>query len=143
MYTGLERYERYAPLFLRIGIGLTMFLSGLGKATGLEGVTRFFTGIGIPIPGLMAPLVAYTELIGGALLILGLGTRIIGLLFAIIMLVATFSAKWAGATKTGGVDFNQIRLEFLILMGSLALMFSGSGALSIDKARSHRPRARS
>lgn len=133
MLSGWKGYERYAPLLMRLSIGLVMLLSGWRKVTDLAGVTTFFTSIGIPMPGLLAPVVAYVELIGGALLLVGLGTRVIGLLFAVIMVVAALSAKWAGATKTGALDFNQVRLEYLILMGSLALVFSGAGALSVDE----------
>ncbi len=133
MLSGLHRYERYGPLLMRLGIGVIMLLSGYAKVTGLAGVTRFFTSIGIPAAGIMAPFVAYAELVGGALLIIGLGTRIIGVLFAVIMVVATFSAKWASATRAGGLDFNQIRLEYLIMLGSLALAFTGPGALSVDE----------
>ena len=35
MFSGLDRYERYGPLLLRLGIGVTMLLSGYGKVTGL------------------------------------------------------------------------------------------------------------
>ena len=42
MFSGLDRYERYGPLLLRLGIGVTMLLSGYGKVIGLAGVTRFW-----------------------------------------------------------------------------------------------------
>ncbi|GAA0370818.1 hypothetical protein GCM10008968_28310 [Bacillus horti] len=45
------------------------------------------------IPRFMAYVVAVIELIGGLALVLGLGTRIVSALFAIIMLGAIFIVK--------------------------------------------------
>lgn len=129
MFLGLDRYERYGPLILRIGIGLTMLFSGLAKVTGLAGVTRFFAGVGIPLPGIMAPLVAFIELLGGIAMLLGLGVRVVGLLFAIIMVVAILTTK---VTAPGGMTFSAVRLDLLVLTGSLALAFTGAGELSVD-----------
>src|SRR5262249_45040827 len=51
---------------VRISTGLIFAVHGVEKfATGLAGVTAFFTKVGIPAPGLMAPLVAVLELVGG------------------------------------------------------------------------------
>jgi len=49
--------------------------------------------LGVPLPMLFSWLVALLETFGAVLLILGLGTRILGLLFAVDMLVAIFAAK--------------------------------------------------
>ena len=54
--------------------GLTKFQSGIDNIAG------WFTSIGLP--GGLAYGVATVELVGGLLLILGLGVRYIGLLFA-------------------------------------------------------------
>lgn len=110
-----------------------MLFSGLAKVTGLTGVTRFFGGLGIPLPGLMAPFVAYSELLGGIALLLGLGVRAVGLLFTIIMLVAMLTTKVLAPAPPGGLTFNALRLELLILTGSLALAFTGAGELSFDE----------
>ncbi len=79
-----NKYELGA-FILRLVTGLTFLLHGLSKFQGgIENTVGFFSSVGIP--GFLAYIVAIIELAGGALMILGLGTRVIGLLFAIVML---------------------------------------------------------
>jgi len=75
---------------VRVSTGVIFVVHGVQKfAGGLSGVTAFFAKIGIPAPGVMGPFVATLELVGGVLLIVGLATRWISLLFVIEMLVTT------------------------------------------------------
>lgn len=79
-------------VFLRVILGLTFFIHGVSKFQGGIGNTAgFFDSLGIP--GFMAYIVAGIELIGGLAVILGLGTRIVSVLFAVIMAGAIFTAK--------------------------------------------------
>jgi DoxX len=55
-------------------------------------VVGFFTSLGIPLPAFNACFVSSLELVGGALLFLGLGSRIIALPLTIDMLVAYITA---------------------------------------------------
>src|SRR4029077_16006460 len=62
------------------------------------GVGRF-TKLGFPLPGLTAGFVAWVEIIGGILMILGWITRPVAIAFIIEMLVAMLSTKiplWRG-----------------------------------------------
>ncbi len=114
---------------LRITIGLIFFKAGSGKlfgwfgGFGIEGVTSFFTKLGIPFPLFNAYLVGSTEWIGGILMTLGLFTRLVSIPFCIIMVMAIFTAHKDG-------DFYY---PLMILMSSLALLEIGGGILSIDK----------
>src|ERR1700757_3116060 len=75
-------------LFVRLYWGWQFMQTGWGKLHNLSHVKEFFGSLGIPAPGLMAPAISCLEFFGGILLIVGLGTRIIGLLLACNMLVA-------------------------------------------------------
>lgn len=57
--------------------GVSKFQGGIGNTAG------FFDSLGIP--GFVAYIVASIELIGGLAVILGLGTRIVSVLFVVIM----------------------------------------------------------
>ncbi len=94
MFRKLDAYQSLVPLLLRIGVGLTFFLSGLGKVLGgVGGVAGFFGNIGVPLPGLMAPFISYLELFGGLAILLGLFTRPLGT-----------ATRWgAGARRVGGL----------------------------------------
>ena len=133
----LSSYRYLVPLLLRLGVGLIFFFAGLGKLMGgIDGVAGFFGSIGIPLPGLMAPFITLLELLGGLALILGVLTRIFGILFIGDMIVAIIAAKWPAAVQAGGLvaGFSEIRLELLLIMASASLAILGAGALSIDAA---------
>lgn len=71
-------------LIIRIVLGVTFFAHGLAKfQSGIDNVAGWFTSIGLP--GGLAYGVATVELVGGILLIIGLGVRYVGLLFALIL----------------------------------------------------------
>jgi putative oxidoreductase len=116
---------------LRVIVGFTFFLHGWQKLfqLGLPGVTSAFTQMGVPLPGVTAPLVSVLELVGGALLILGLLTRPAAILLAIDMLVATLLVHLpAGFFLPNGVAF-----VLLLLAGAVALVLTGPGAFAVDR----------
>ena len=51
----------------------------------IAGVTEFFSSLGLPAPHFTAIAISNLELFGGALLVLGLGSRIIGLALSVNM----------------------------------------------------------
>jgi putative oxidoreductase len=112
---------------VRISTGLIFLVHGVQKfATGLGGVTAFFAKVGIPAPGVMGPFVAILELVGGALLIVGLATPWIGLLFAIEMLVTTL---WVQIPSRG---WSASELDRALLASGLLLVLAGAGRASVD-----------
>jgi putative oxidoreductase len=74
-----DRLRFLPPLLARIAVGLVFVNTGWGKLHALESVTGFFRELGIPYPELQAPFVASTELVCGALVLVGLGTRLAAL----------------------------------------------------------------
>lgn len=114
-----------AKLLLRLAVGAIFINHGVMKfKAGMPAITGFFEGLGIPMPGLMAPFISSLETFGGILLVLGLGTRLFGALFAATMLTAIATAfRW---------KFANAELESLLLAASLALTFLGAGKYSLD-----------
>ncbi len=84
----LSRYQWLGPLLLRLVFGWFWLETGWAKLHNLEFFSQRFVEWGIPLPMLSASVSGATDLIGGALLILGLGTRLITLPMIINMLVA-------------------------------------------------------
>ncbi|MGN4421617.1 DoxX family protein [Bacillus cereus group sp. MYBK249-1] len=96
-------------LVIRIVLGITFFAHGLAKfQSGIDNVAGWFTSIGLP--GSLAYGVATIELVGGVLLIIGLGVRYIGLLFALILFGAIVkvngSAGLLGDGKNPGFELD-------------------------------------
>lgn len=109
---------------------MIFIVAGWGKLTGIEGVQGFFGNLGIPLPALMAWVVAIVEFVGGIMVLLGAYARIPYLLLAIIMVVALLT------TKLGG-EFSAARLDLMLLLTNLALFLIGSGKYSVDQKLSN------
>jgi putative oxidoreductase len=107
---------------------------------GTAGFAGFLRQMGIPLPGFFAWVVALLETLGAVLLILGLGTRILALGFAVDMLVAILVAKRGFmkvpfmAQQATGWEF-----DFALLAGALALIFTGAGRIALDPLFGLRP----
>ncbi len=114
-----------ALLLLRLGVGIIFIVAGWGKLTDIESIQGFFGGLGIPLPGLMAWVVAIVEFVGGIMVLLGGYIRIPAILLAIIMVVAIITTKI-------GEDFSAYRLDLMLLLANVALALMGSGKFSVD-----------
>jgi uncharacterized membrane protein YphA (DoxX/SURF4 family) len=83
------------PLLLRLYLAPVMIQAGWNKLIGYTDVVTWFGnsewGLGLPFPALLAALATGTELIGGVLLVIGLGTRIIAIPLMFTMLVAALT----------------------------------------------------
>ncbi|MCP3765010.1 DoxX family protein [Domibacillus sp. A3M-37] len=105
----MGRNSEIGALILRIFLGITFFVHGLAKFQGgIENTAGFFESLGLP--GFTAYLVAIIELIGGLAMILGAGTRVIAILFAVILAVAIVKVKLAagflGNGQMAGYEFD-------------------------------------
>jgi len=91
----LQVADGLAPLALRLYLAPVMLQSGWNKYVGFDGVTGWFEhSLELPFPVLMAALAVGAELIGGALLIVGLGIRLVTIPLMSVMLVAAFMVHW-------------------------------------------------
>ncbi len=113
-----------ALLLLRIGVGVIFIVAGWGKLTGIEGVQGFFGNLGIPLPALMAWVVALVEFVGGIMVLAGAYIRIPAILLAIVMVVAIITTKI-------GQEFTAYRLDMMLLLVNAALALMGAGKYSV------------
>ncbi len=81
------------PLLLAIRLywGWQFTQDGWGKLTHLDRVEQFFASLSLPAPGLTALAVALIEFAGGALLALGIASRLVSLVLFVNMTVAYLS----------------------------------------------------
>ncbi len=124
----VKKYE-LGLLILRVVLGITFLIHGIAKfQMGLGNVSGWFESIGIL--GFLGSVVAFIELLGGIALILGIGTRLVSALIAILMVGAIFTAKlslgFIGAEAAG------YELDVALLAMAVALVISGSQLLSLD-----------
>lgn len=87
-----------APLALRLYLAAVFWVAGMNKLAGFDDVVEWFGnaewGLGLPLPSLMAALVAAVEAGGAVLLLVGLGTRLVALPLLATMLVAAVTVHW-------------------------------------------------
>lgn len=120
-------------LVLRVVAGLVFFMHGWQKLidNGISATQTGFDAMGAPMPEITAVIVTFVELIGGAMLILGLLTRLVGLLLVIDMASAFFIVHVENGffISNGGFE-----LVFLLGGAALALVIAGPGRYSADAA---------
>ncbi|WP_304453029.1 DoxX family protein [Nocardiopsis sp. YSL2] len=120
------RISDVTALLARIVVGATFVAHGLDKAADLEGTAGFFGSVGIPFPEYSALLGTGVEIIGGALLILGLVLPAAGPVLAAQMAVAIATVH-AGQPLVGGYE-----LPLVLGAAALALGFAG-GRFALDR----------
>lgn len=127
-------------LILRVALGIIFPFHGWlklnpnGPSKGPAGFAAFLKQMGVPLPSFFAWIVILLETVGAALLILGLGTRILALGFAIDMLMAIVLVK-RGLMKARFMEQNGTgwEFEFALMVQALALVFTGAGSIALDQ----------
>jgi putative oxidoreductase len=127
-----------AIILIRIAVGLIFVSEGIQKFLfpELRGFGRF-VDLGIIYPEFTSYLVAYSEIICGTLILIGLVTRLAAIPLFIIMLVAITLTKILLIPEQGFWEVaHGARTDFAMLLSTLFLIFAGSGKLSLDESRS-------
>ncbi|HEY5958549.1 MAG TPA: DoxX family protein [Polyangiaceae bacterium] len=135
-----------APLIARITLGILFISTGWGKVHDLTRVTAFFAQLGIPAPAFHATLVSYVELVGGALLLVGLFAELAAIPLMISMLVAIVTAK-RGEVEGLPDLFGLVEWTYFVLLVWVALAGAGKASLAAiwhkrSNASSALPRSR-
>ena len=118
------------PLIARLIVGYVFMLSGWTKLSNLPVMIERFTEWGIPAPRILTPFVSGVECFGGAMLILGLFTRVPAAMLAVVMLVAIKSAKWGDVDSVETLFGFEEATYFAVF---LWLAIAGPGAASLDR----------
>lgn len=125
----LRQHDWLAPMLLRLVFGWFWLETGWAKLHNLEFFAGRFVEWGIPFPTLSATLSGGVDLIGGALLMLGLGTRLISVPMIVNMLVAL--AVVVLPTITTFNEFVELD-EVLYVCVLFWLLMAGPGKASLD-----------
>ncbi|HEU4352018.1 MAG TPA: DoxX family protein [Burkholderiales bacterium] len=121
-----NRTAPYAALVLRVSLGLMYIAHSLVLkyfTFTLPGTAQFFESLGLP--GALAYVTFWGELIGGVALVAGIGTRVVALALIPILLGATWvhaGNGWVFSAANGGWEY-----PAFLIAASLVLALLGDG----------------
>ena len=128
----IHKFHDLSHFGLRLVVGVFFMVHSQLKFS--NGFGGFLQSLGIPAE--MAPLIGLLELVGGALLIVGVLSKIASALIAIDMLGAiVYVKKMQEFSGKNGVE-----LELLAFVILLTIMVSGPGRISISYLIKNMPR---
>lgn len=120
-----------ALLLFRVVIGLVFISHGVDKVfmTGMDATVESFTSMGIPAPQLLAWLTAIGELLGGAMVVIGLLTTLCAALLALIPAGALYFVHMGNGifAAEGGIEFVVVLIAALLM-----IIVFGAGRASLD-----------
>jgi putative oxidoreductase len=126
-----------ALLVARLLLGIVLVVHGWQKVVtyGLAGTAEAFAGMGVPLAPVSAAYAGIVELVGGALILLGAATAVVGVLVVLDMVGAALLVHVGN-----GVIVTEGGWELVGMIGALALVLAavGAGRYSVDHALASR-----
>ena len=119
----------YAAFLLRVSLGIMFIAHALLKyyVFTLPGTVKFFESIGLPGP--LAYLTFFAELIGGVLILAGIGTRWVSLALVPVLLGAVWAHSgngWLFNAPNGGWEY-----PAFLTVAAVVVALLGDGAYSL------------
>jgi putative oxidoreductase len=133
LLVGTSPFQSIFLLIIRLYWGWQFCSTGFGKLTHIDKIVGFFSSLGIPLPELNAYLAGTTECVGGFLLLVGLGSRVIAipLIFTMIVAYATAERDAVRVIFTDPDKFTSAD-PFLFLLTAVIVLLFGPGKISVD-----------
>ncbi|MBA3432085.1 MAG: DoxX family protein [Actinobacteria bacterium] len=133
--SGMSRLAGAVPVVVRVIVGIIMSYHGYQKLVG--GIGAYSEGVleplGVPAPQLLGTLQVFAELIGGAMLVVGLLTRAAALVEAAILVLAIFLVKVdLGLIAPMGAPLPGAELDLALIAGFIVVAALGPGKPSVD-----------
>jgi putative oxidoreductase len=124
----LKPYRDYAPIFLRLLIGIFIIhgvQDNILSAERMAEFEKFLAARGVPVTAAAARLSVYAQFICGVSILLGAWIRLTSVVFIINFICAIVIAHL-------GHSFQQLFPALMMIAAGLFFLFNGAGRLSID-----------
>jgi putative oxidoreductase len=125
----MNKQYSLAATFGRLLVAAIFLMSGLGKIANPEMTQGYIASAGLPFPLLAYLIAVAVEVGGGALLVVGFQTRIVGIVLAIFTVAAALSFHHNFADQNQMVHFLK---NIAITGGLLQVVAFGAGRFSVD-----------
>ena len=126
-----SKHHMYGHTLLRVTIGLLFVVSGFNKLMNPDGVTGMLGGIGFPTPIIFAWILILSELIFGALVLVGFRIKYTAWPLAIVLIVATATVVIPNPQQ-GWLSTNAF-FHYISTAGLISLALTGPGAYAATK----------
>jgi putative oxidoreductase len=133
LLAGTAPFQSVFLLIIRLYWGWQFCSTGFGKLSHIGKIISFFLSLGIPFPEANAYLAGTTECLGGFLLFLGLGSRVVAIPLIFTMIVAYGTAdREAVQSIFSDPDKFTSADPFLFLLTAVIVLLFGPGKISVD-----------
>ena len=124
-----RKYHEYGHTLLRLALGIMFIIAGFNKFSNPDGPIGMLTGLGFPAPTFFAWLLLLSEIVFGALVLIGWKVKYTVWPLVIVLAVAAFTVVIPNLSKSGPIIlmFHLLGIAALI---SLALTCPGKIAVS-------------
>lgn len=122
--------EDLGKLVVRLGVGALMLLHGMHKLlTGIGGIKEMV--VAAHLPDLIAYGVYLGEIVGPVLIVLGIFSRVGGILIVLDMLAAIALAGLGSVLQLNPSGGYALELEMFFLLGGLSVALLGAGRIGL------------
>jgi putative oxidoreductase len=129
----------FVLLFVRLCFGWELFVSGRGHLHNVDAMVQHFIEWHVPFPHINVYISAFTEMIGGILMLFGLFSRVTAVPLTFNFIVAYLTASRAtivhlisGPDRVGAIDDFTSDAAFFFLVAALIVLAFGPGKVSLD-----------
>lgn len=131
----LRTGDDWKIIFIRLVVGLIFISEGIQKFLYIEALgPGFFRDLGFDNHLFWANFTGVSEIISGALILLGLLTRLSSIPLLIILVTAFFTTKLPVLMNKGiWTFFHQNNADFALAMMLIVLLIYGGGRWSMDR----------
>jgi putative oxidoreductase len=122
------------PLLARVLLAPVFLLAGIGKITGWDGTAAYMASAGMPLVPLFLVGAIAVEVGGGIALLLGIKTRLTGLVMALFMVPVTliFHSFWNLQGQEQYVQMLMFLKNIAIIGGLLMVATYGGGRWALE-----------
>jgi putative oxidoreductase len=122
----------FGHTLLRVTIGLMLLLAGINKIKGPDNVVGMLTNLGFPAPTVFAWILILSEIIFGALVLIGWKVRYTTWPLAIILAVAWLTV----VIPNSGISSNNSFFHLIAVAGLITIALTGPGKWAISRTHS-------
>jgi putative oxidoreductase len=127
----LDRLHPLAVILMRLALGAIMVAHGYHKVFGgLHQHAHFVASLGMP--AWLGYVSAFTEFLGGLLVLAGLFTRAAAFALCVNLVVAIWKVHWHNGLMMGSPERPGYEFALAVAALAFALIFFGAGPISLD-----------